>query len=102
MGLKLKADPTFRVPVKIPVPGGPSEAVAFIFKHRTRSELIDFQKWVEDKTNFEVVDACVVGWDLTDEFTRQNIEQLLDSYIGATKAILRTYMDELTGARLGN
>lgn len=102
MGLKLAAEPTFKAPVRIPIAGGEPEPVVFTFRHRKASELIEFKEWVKGKANLETVEACVAGWALTDEFSKANIERLLDNYPGAARAILDTYLSEHYGYRLGN
>lgn len=102
MALKLSAEPTFKAPVNIPIAGEDPEPVVFTFKARKSSELSQFKDWVKGKANIDTVEACVIGWALTDEFTKANIERLLDNYPGAARAILDTYLSELYGYRLGN
>jgi hypothetical protein len=100
--LKLKADPTFKATVSIPLPGGTSEPVEFTFTHRTRSQIEPFMKDVETKTNAEVFESIVVGWSLEDDFCRVNVERLLDNYLGALRVVTEAYLRELAGLRLGN
>jgi hypothetical protein len=42
------------------------------------------------------------GWDLEDEFTRENVEELLKNYIGSAYQIFDTYIKEIVQARRGN
>lgn len=102
MPLKLKADPTFKATVPIPIPGGEPVNVVVTFKHRTVVQLAEFEEWVEGKPNREVVMSCVIGWELDDEFTPDNVDRLLDNYHGAARAIAKTYIRELAALRLGN
>lgn len=81
--LSLKPDPTFKAKVPIPRPGGEPVTVQFTFKHRTRREFA----------------AVLAGWDLDDEFTRENVATLLEQYGGSASAIADVYVRELTGAR---
>jgi hypothetical protein len=103
MALKLNPEPTFKAAVRIPVPGGESEPVVFTFKHRTVDELKEFHASCKaGLPDFDVFRACVLGWDLVDEFNEDNIRRLLQSYHGAAREVAKTYVTELMGARLGN
>ena len=103
MALKLKAEPTFKAQVKIPLAGGgESEPVEFTFKHRTRTELDEFFEKRKKSSNLDAVLDMVLGWNLTDEFNRDNVALLLDNYGAATLAITDVYTRELLGLRLGN
>lgn len=100
--LKLVPDPTFRAKVGIPVAGGDPATVSMTFKHRTTKELDAFIKSREDKLDIDTFFEMVVGWDLTDEFNRENVEKLLQNYGGAALAIYQAYVGELIGARIKN
>lgn len=100
--LSLKASPTFKASVGIPVAGGETVAVLMEFKHRTKSELEDFMKTRGGKTDTESFMEIVLGWDLEDKFNTENVEQLLQSYIGAALATLHVYVDELVRHKAKN
>jgi hypothetical protein len=100
--LQLKAAPTFKAVVQIPVAGGASVPVEFTFKHRTKSELDEFFKTRADQTDLQGFTAMVCGWDLEDVFSPENAALLLENYIGAALATYRVYIDELVRAKLGN
>jgi hypothetical protein len=100
--LKLDPAPTFTAPVAIPVAGGGFESVKFTFKHRTRDEMQAFLKTVDELKDVEMVRAVATGWELTDDFDSENIEKLVQNYIGSPKAIFDTYLDELFKARQKN
>jgi hypothetical protein len=100
--LALKAAPTFKAKVGIPVAGSAPVEVEFTFKHRTKTELDEFVKSRADKTDAESFMAMVEAWELTDAFTAENVEQLLESYIGAAMATFQTYLDELVQAKRKN
>lgn len=106
MPLKLKAEPTFKASVKIPLPGGgESDPVGLTFKHRTKSELKAFLARLNGPTPPADVDSffeVVAAWDLADEFTRANVELLLENYGRAASVIADAYVRELLGLRRGN
>lgn len=101
--LKLKPDATFKYSVFIPVAGSESEPVLFEFRAKTQDE---FDKFIKSLASFEndvdVLMDFVVGWDLPEEFTRENLTALLQNYIGAGRVICKGYIDEISKARLGN
>jgi hypothetical protein len=100
--LKLKADPTFSAPVSIPLAGGDFVDVQFTFKHRTKTELDAFMQSRTGKTDTESFMDCVVSWELEEAFTAENVQELLENYIGAALATYRTYVRELCQAREKN
>ena len=100
--LTLTASPTFKATVKIPVPGGKAAPVEFKFNGQTKDQ---FKAWLEKLADMEDLDALmeiVSGWDLEDPFNADNVSQLLQSYVGAARVILETYINEISAARLGN
>ncbi len=100
--LKLVASPTFKAKVGIPVAGGAPAEVEMTFKHRTKSALDEFIKSREDKSDAESFMAMVEGWDLEDAYTKENVDLLLENFIGAALAAYRVYVEELVGARTKN
>lgn len=103
----LKADPTFTAKVGFPRSGGDSVDVELTFKHRTKSALAEWLEARHGKKDVEAFTDMVVGWDLTDgdvayEFTKANVELLLENYIGVALATYHTYIDELTKHRAKN
>ena len=96
--IKLTADPTFDAAVSIPVPGKSPVAVRFTFKHRTAEELQEFLG-PHDRDDVDyVMDACE-GWELTDDWNRENVAALLTNYHAAARAIATTYLTELPGTQ---
>lgn len=98
----LKAAPTFKAKVSLPVPGGGFVPVEFEFKHRTKKALDEFVKTREGKTDEESFLSMVVGWGLDDSFSPENVSLLLENSIGSALATYRVYIEELTKAREGN
>jgi len=100
--LQLVAAPTFKFKVGIPVAGGESVDVVMEFKHRTKSGLDEFIRARDGKTDNESFMEMVIGWDLDDEFNAENVDLLLENYIGTALATYKTYIDQLVQARLKN
>lgn len=100
--LKLVANPTFKSKVGIPVAGGETVDVEFTFKHRTRTDLVPFVQPEKDRDDLDMMMECVIGWDLAEEFNRQNASIFLENYGGAAYAIYLRYLEELTGQRSKN
>lgn len=100
--IKLTTAPTFKAKVSIPIPGGRPADVEFTFKARAKPEFKEFMEGMRDREDIDVVMDCVSAWELDDVFSRENVDQLLQSYIGAARAIITRYIEELTAQRLGN
>lgn len=103
--LKLKANPTFKCKVVIPVAGGPDETVEFEFRHMTRDALDKFLKGKEAQARSyeDTVGAIVVGWSGVDaEYSKEALAELFQNHMSAPTAILTAYGKELAAARLGN
>lgn len=100
--LKLIAEPTFKAMVGVPIPGGDDVPVEMTFKHRTRSDLIEWSKSINDRPLAEAFMEMVTGWELTDAFTKENVGTFLENYGGAFQATVRCYSHELLRARMGN
>lgn len=99
---KIQPAPTFTVPVPFPVPGQPSKDVALTFKHRTKSELEEFDKSRAGRNDVESFMAMVVGWELDEEFTEANVGLLLENAIGVAVATYLVYVDELVKHKAKN
>lgn len=100
--LKLQPNPTFFAKVMVPVPGGKAEPVKFEFRHKTRDQLASWLKSEEERDDTAALLEIAVGWDLADPFNAENVGFLVQNYIGSAKAVVETYLEELTKARLGN
>lgn len=104
----LTVNPTFKAPVQIPVAGGGSAEIVMTFKHRTRSEFKEFHDSLQVPEGAEPVkdvDALMdvaSGWDLDEPFDRENLEKMVQRFMGSAEAILHVYFAELTGARAKN
>jgi hypothetical protein len=100
--LSLTAKPTFPAKVQIPVAGDKPATVTFTFKGRTRDAFKAFIESISDREDVDVIMDIASGWDLEDAFDRDSIELLTQSYLGAARAIIEAYLNELTAARVKN
>ena len=94
---KIQANPTFNTKAPIPVPGADSVKIDFTYIHRTRKEFKAYMEAMtqdDGKDDIDLVMETISGWELTDEFNRENVEELLENYHGAARAIIDTYIDE--------
>jgi hypothetical protein len=100
--LTLAANPTFKAQVAVPIPGDEPAMIELTFRHRTKTALDEFIKSREDKSDTESFMQMVSGWDLADEFNKENVEVLLENRIGAALAAYRAYIDQLISGRTKN
>lgn len=100
--LKLNPEPTFKATVPVPVPGAGSAKVLFTFKWRKRDEIVEWLDAAKDMTDAEIIMDSAIAWDLDDEFTHDNAERLCNTYTGAGREFVNTYLDELRGVRAKN
>ena len=107
---QLQPKPTFKASVTIPVPGGAEGKITFSFKHKGKkdlqayfSSLANTEEGGEAKTDIEALLELVEGWDgVSEKFSPENLEKLLDSYPGAALALYETYRKELLEGRAKN
>lgn len=99
---KLQPAPTFKAPVAIPVAGGDSESVVFTFKWRDRERFIAFTEGLKGRSTKDAVMDMASGWDLDDPFNEENVQLMLDNYLGSFPAVLDVYVSELTKAKEKN
>jgi len=98
----LTPSPTFKAPVSIQVPGGKTVQVEFTFKHRNREDFRELTEGLEGRKDVEILLDIASGWELEDAFEEKNVQKLVDNYLGAGRAVLETYVAELTAARAKN
>jgi hypothetical protein len=102
---KLKANPTFRMKVAIPVAGGASVELDAEFRHFTRSQLQAFSSAdaTTSRSDVDTLAEIMSGWHNVDEpMTREALDVLVENYAGAAAAIVTTWLRELAAQRLGN
>ncbi|MCZ4065725.1 phage tail assembly chaperone [Oxalobacter aliiformigenes] len=94
--------PTFDLVIPIPVPGEGYAPVTFTCRYRTRKQYSAFVGGLTSATDTDVVSSIVTGWNLDVDFTPENIEKLVENYMGAAAAILAAYSEELMRVREKN
>lgn len=128
---KKQLNPTFKSAVKIPRVGDEPLAVTFEFKTMDRLSLAKmFDKWKADSISLleksaereasgnpftltewleleipiqvQQVKDIVVGWGFSDEFSDENIAELIGTSTSVTDVILEEYNDAFMRARQGN
>lgn len=121
---KLIQNPTFKADVMLPTIGGDPVKVGFEFKYRDRVELATlYAGWGErhkalggkseeaglEKFTGLLIDlqveqlkAIVVGWDVDEDFTDENLRILVSSISATPSAVLAAYSEAYSKARLGN
>lgn len=100
--LSLAAEATFKATVTIPVPGGKTADVEWIFAWMERDA---FKEFLENLAGAEDIDALMDvsrGWDLDDAFNKAAVEKLIQKYVGAARAVLDKFIAELSGQRAKN
>lgn len=100
--LSLKANPTFKAKVGIPVAGGAAVDVEFEFRHKTKKELAEFLDGATEMTDKSSIMATVCGWELSDPFNEDSVDQLIQNYHGAARAIVNAYLIELSQVKIKN
>lgn len=100
--LSIKAAPTFKATVSIPVAGGAPVDVEFTFKHRTKDEMKSFLESRDGLTDVDTLLQMVDNWDFAEAFTRESAEEMLQNYLGAAVNIYVRYVEELTKAKTKN
>lgn len=123
MKLKINPDPQFKADVSITVPGQSEPGtISLTFKYRGRDEykalLEDFEDKTKDKKNekgevekivikkgktfVEAFPEFVLGWDLDEKFTPENIKVFLNNYPAAYQEIFAEYLRLLFASRVKN
>ena len=93
----LIAKPTFDATVIVPTPSGESAEIRLTFKHRIKSDL---EKWVsQERNDVDAILEVANGWDLEEPFNAESVELLVQNYLAAPEAIVKAYIEELTGTR---
>lgn len=106
--LKLQPNPTFKCKVDIPVPGCEAVPVEFEFRHRVAADAYKFYgEWLARDEfggdgDTEMLYALIAGWDIEEDYSRDNLALLLANYPAAGQALVDGYLDGLLNRRRGN
>jgi hypothetical protein len=99
MKLTLNPSPTFKAKVDIPVPGSADVSVEFVFKYRDREESAKFREEFANADDVDLIMAVCTGWELDDEFSKENVEKLCRCYPLVGVRLIAAYFAELMGVR---
>lgn len=125
--IKLGARPkSFKKVVSFPMLDGTTGTIECEYKYRTRSEFGAFIDEILEKAgekkgqaddekfsmaklmektgdaNADYILRVLDGWNLDEDLTRENVQQLSDEIPAAVNAIMETYRTAITEGRLGN
>lgn len=115
--LTLTPNPTFKLEVNIPVPGGRKETVQFEFKYQDRDQYKEFlgrhskprvngaDVDVAPNANDEAAVEIIAGWRESDvgvPFNEENLRTIFKKYHGASYTIVMAYCADLEGRKLSN
>jgi hypothetical protein len=112
---------SFKAKVSFPLLDGDTGVIEMVYKYRTRTEFGEFidslvkeagtqkedfsLKEILEKTkstNADYIFQVAEGWDLDEEFTKENIAQLCDEVPAAALEIMNMYRSAISEGRLGN
>lgn len=101
---KIEADPTFPAKVKIGKPGGGTQELSVVFRHKTREELQDYfdRNQKEKRSDVDAALEIIESWSADKELSADSLKTLFSNFHDAARAIFVTYADELAQARAGN
>lgn len=103
---KLNPNPTFPVSVLITVPGGDSQKLRLVFKHKKKKELSEFLDRARSGVGIEMVREMIESVDANEKVEGQTdsefLTDLVENYPAATGDLLSAYLRELTESRLKN
>lgn len=105
----LQPKPTFKADVTIPSPDGEGK-IKFEFKHKGRKALAEFLQSLaakegenEGRSDADALSEIVADWSGVDtKFSLEALEQLLDAYPTAAKAIFDAYLPAMMEGRVKN
>ena len=103
--LKLTPNPTFNATVEIHIPGSGKVKVPFVFAYKDKDEYKEFTNEASkgNKDEIDVLLEIVKCWESADvPYSPEALGTLLKKYHNSGTAIFAAYVNELTGARLGN
>lgn len=98
----LEPNPTFDLKVPVPVPGAGFAEITLTCRYRNRTKFEQFLDEIQNKTNSEIVMLVATGWNVDAEFSEENVEKLVENYMGSASSIVGAYAEELTKVREKN
>ncbi|KAF1043062.1 MAG: hypothetical protein GAK35_02382 [Herbaspirillum frisingense] len=102
--LKLNPDPTFLLPVPVPVPGKEAPTVIkLVAKYRNIDDLQSFAAALAERSLEQAVCETITGWEGVDtDFSVDALTVLMKSYPSLHNVILEAYFLESHKARRKN
>jgi len=91
---KITPNPTFTIPVAIPVPGGAgTETLKVIYKHLGRKKFNELVDKLKDITDLDLMETIIAGWEGADApYSRETLDNLLDNYPQSGRALWEAYL----------
>lgn len=94
--------PDFKLPVKFVMPNGEEAEIVFTVKHKTALEIKAMYDSEQKTTDEDFIGQLVSGWDLEEEFNKENANILIDMFPAVAMELTRTYLGALAGYRVKN
>lgn len=98
----LDPNPTFDLKVPVPVPGAGFAEIILTCKYRNKTQFSQFLDEIKDKSDAEIVRSVVLGWNIDAEFNEENLNKLVENYMGSASSIVGAYAEELMKVREKN
>lgn len=101
---KLSPNSSFWAKVQLSVPGNEKPVVVELeFKYQSKTALKNYFDSLENKKDAEALGEIVLNWKGVDaEFSRENLETLLENYSAAAREIFMAYQREILEAKVKN
>lgn len=95
--------PDFKLPVEVVLPNGEDGKIVFTVKHLKSSEIQKLFGESENVTkDIDFLKALATGWDLEEDFTDENLAELVELYPGFVVSLTTSYVRALAGQRVKN
>lgn len=105
MAFKLEPNPTFKYPVNIPIPGEKADKVQFTFRHKTSTQIEDYQKGINsgEKSLKDIAREIVVEWNYPGvDYSEATLETCMEMFPGSPLAIWMAFREALFVAKEKN
>lgn len=100
--LTLADEATFKATVAVPIPGNKTADVEWVFAWMDADRFKEFLEGLAGAENIDVLMDISRGWDLAETFSKATAERFNQKYVGGTRAVLDTFITELSGQRAKN
>lgn len=93
--------PDFDLPVDFVMVNGDESRIVFKARHKSAEEIQALYNR-EDVRDGDFILELASGWNIEDEFNKENVDELIKYYPSAAFALSQTYMRALAGQRVKN